>query len=161
MEQQFDLAAFERFIYSEVRCIDERRWDDWLALFADDGDYWAPLSIEDKTPGQGLSILYEDKPKLELRCRRYLHPLIHAQNPPSRTSHIVSNIMLDSKNIEANEYHLHAQFSMQEYRNNNTVGWAGSLHYRLKGKPDNLKIQRKKVLLINADSQMETIQIPF
>ena len=31
----------------EARLLDERRYDEWLALFSDDGFYWMPL-----TPGQ-------------------------------------------------------------------------------------------------------------
>ena len=31
------------FVAHEARLLDERRHDEWLALFADDGRYWVPL----------------------------------------------------------------------------------------------------------------------
>ena len=34
-----DAAAF---LYREARLLDERRYDEWLALFTEDGLYWAP-----------------------------------------------------------------------------------------------------------------------
>ena len=62
-----DLA---RFIRHEARLIDEKRLDQWLALFTDDGLYWVPA-----TPGQpdGLqhnSLAYEDRLLLQLRIER-------------------------------------------------------------------------------------------
>ena len=32
------------FVLAEARALDEARYDDWLALFADDGHYWVPLT---------------------------------------------------------------------------------------------------------------------
>lgn len=156
-----DLAVFEQFVYAEVRCIDERRWDDWLKCFSDEGDYWIPLSPEDSAPGQALSILYEDKPKLRLRCERYSHPLVHSQIPPSQTSHLVSNVMLDGQDETTGQYRVTAQFIMYESRQDEMTAWTGTLKYLLVGQPDQLRIQRKKVILVNSTSQMETIQIPF
>lgn len=156
-----ELRELEQFIFAEVRCIDERRWIDWLDLFDVDGDYWVPLCLEDKEPGSNLSIIYEDRAKLELRCRRYAHPAIHAQIPPSTSSHVVSNVMLDRLNSGACEYELHARFTMHEYRLDKRVDWAGAFQYILRKKQNGYKIKRKKVLLIDTDSQMETIQVPF
>ena len=31
------------FIYAEARMLDEGRYDEWLALWLDDGHYWMPL----------------------------------------------------------------------------------------------------------------------
>jgi Ring hydroxylating beta subunit len=32
----------EEFLYHEVELLDERHYEDWLALLADDGRYWMP-----------------------------------------------------------------------------------------------------------------------
>ena len=37
----------EAFVLREARLLDERRFADWLALFAEDGVYWVPT-----LPGQ-------------------------------------------------------------------------------------------------------------
>ena len=33
----------EAFVYAEAELLDDGRYEDWLALFADDGIYWVPL----------------------------------------------------------------------------------------------------------------------
>ena len=42
----------ESFLIHEARILDERRWEDWLALFADDGWYWVPIEEGQKDPKQ-------------------------------------------------------------------------------------------------------------
>jgi benzoate/toluate 1,2-dioxygenase beta subunit len=155
------LQSFEQFIFSEVRCIDERQWDKWLDLFDEDGDYWIPLSPEDENPYENLSIAYEDRSKLSLRCKRYAHPQHHAQSPPSRTCHIVSNVMLDAADNNTGEYNIYAQFTMREYRLEHRVDWAGTFHYRLRIDGETFKIKRKKVLLIDSEAELETMHVPI
>ena len=36
----------EQFLYYQADVLDERRWDEWLGLFTDDGYYWMPASSE-------------------------------------------------------------------------------------------------------------------
>ncbi|TMK16074.1 MAG: hypothetical protein E6G75_12020 [Alphaproteobacteria bacterium] len=35
-----DCAAFETFLIQEARLLDERRFREWMELFAEDGTYW-------------------------------------------------------------------------------------------------------------------------
>ena len=157
-----DTFLVQQFIYKEQRCIDEKRWSDWLDLFSDDAEYWIPLDNSDESPGQSLSIVYETKIGMELRCRRYAHPLLHAQNPPSRTAHSSANIMLDQIDEEKNSYVVHAQFTMHEYRLNTQKTWAGNMLYHLqKFGVNDFKIARKKVELIDTEGEMETINVLF
>ena len=156
-----DIRNIEQFIFAEVRCIDERRWDDWLALFDAGGDYWIPLCSEDEKPGINLSIVYEDLVKLKLRCSRYSHPLMHAQNPPSKTCHMISCVMLDRVNKQGDEYEISANFTMREYRLDRSIDWVGTFQYHLLKKAVDFHIKRKKVLLVDAGTQMETIQVLF
>ena len=60
----------ESFLIHEARILDERRWEDWLALFADDGWYWVPIEEGQKDPKQTVSLMYDDRRLLETRVRR-------------------------------------------------------------------------------------------
>ena len=45
IEVAVDLAThhrIEQFLFREARLLDEERWDDWLALMAEDIHYWMP-----------------------------------------------------------------------------------------------------------------------
>lgn len=80
----------ENFLYLEARLIDERKYDEWLNLFAKDGIYWLPID-ESSGPKEHLSLIYDD----DLRRRERIHRLRlapPAQAPHSRTMHLVSNI---------------------------------------------------------------------
>ena len=156
-----ELRALEQFIYREVRCIDERRWDDWLALFLDDADYWVPLTAEQSDPWEHLSVMYESKVMLQLRCRRYSHSRAHSQTPPSRTSHLVSNVMLDDYDDTTGTCVATAQFQMRDFRNDSRIDWAGTFTYDLAPVDGEFRIKRKKVLLVDSEGNLETIQIPF
>jgi 3-phenylpropionate/cinnamic acid dioxygenase small subunit len=37
-------AEVERFLSAEAELLDERRFDDWLALLHDDIHYWMPIA---------------------------------------------------------------------------------------------------------------------
>ena len=59
------------FIAHEARLIDARRFDDWLALFADNGRYWVPLQGDAQAEGAAHNALAdEDRLLLSLRIER-------------------------------------------------------------------------------------------
>jgi len=49
-------------LYAEAECLDERRWDDWLALYAVDCTFWVPSWISDDEacadPSRQVSLIY-------------------------------------------------------------------------------------------------------
>ena len=62
-----DICAF---LINEARYLDERRWEDWLSLFADDGWYWVPIEEGQTDPRTTVSLMYDDRQLLETRVRR-------------------------------------------------------------------------------------------
>ena len=79
----------EEFLFLEARLLDERRFDDWMALFTDDAVYWVPARPNQQSPFEELSIYYEDRALMDVRIRRLQHADTLAQIPPSRTRHVV------------------------------------------------------------------------
>ena len=49
-------------LYREARCLDERRWEDWLNLYREDAIFWAPTWKDEETaaedPFTELSLIY-------------------------------------------------------------------------------------------------------
>jgi 3-phenylpropionate/cinnamic acid dioxygenase small subunit len=102
----------EQFLYREARLLDERRFHEWLELFTDDVHYWmgartnryprsskaiAILSPnryveDDHTREDELSILDETKETLAGRVARLDTGMAWAEDPPSRTRHVITNI---------------------------------------------------------------------
>src|SRR6266403_1554567 len=93
----------EEFLYYEADLLDERRYEDWLALVAEDVRYWMPMrrnvkvdDIEREFTREGLDISWFDEGKETLTRRvRQIQTGIHwAEEPVSRISHLLSNIQL-------------------------------------------------------------------
>jgi len=91
------------FLYREAELLDERRYDEWLALLADDLRYWMPMRRNVKYgeeqrefTREGLDISWFDEGKETLTRRvRQIQTGIHwAEEPVSRISHMVSNVRL-------------------------------------------------------------------
>jgi benzoate/toluate 1,2-dioxygenase beta subunit len=88
------LASVAALVHAEARLLDERRFEDWAALFAPDGFYWVPLGADQTDPARELSIFADDTAQMAARIRRLRHPRAHAETPPSRAVRAVSNLEL-------------------------------------------------------------------
>jgi 3-phenylpropionate/cinnamic acid dioxygenase small subunit len=93
----------EEFLYHEADLLDERRYEDWLGLLAEDVRYWMPMrrnvkvdDLEREFTREGLDISWFDEGKETLTRRvRQIQTGIHwAEEPVSRISHLISNIRL-------------------------------------------------------------------
>jgi 3-phenylpropionate/cinnamic acid dioxygenase small subunit len=92
----------EQFYYEEAELLDAGRYADWLDLLADDLDYWMPTRTNRLRRQQALSVAArgeaafydESKESLAWRIRRFDSGMAWAEDPPSRTRHLISNVMV-------------------------------------------------------------------
>lgn len=93
----------EDFLYHEAELLDERRYEDWLALLTDDVRYWMPmrrnvkfgeLEREFTREGQDINWFDEGKDTLTRRVQQILTGVHWAEEPLSRLCHMVSNVQL-------------------------------------------------------------------
>ena len=129
------LQEVEQFLYREARLLDERRFHEWLDLFTDDIRYWMigrssryprsskaigvldrarreepDLEIEDE-----LAILDETKTTLRGRVARLDTGMAWAEDPPSRTRHIITNIEVEPGDA-ASELKVYSNFLVYRTR---------------------------------------------
>ena len=94
--------AIEQFLYYEARLLDDRCFDEWYELLANDIHYFMPTrynrlkrEAEHEFSGPDEAALFdEDKVSLAQRIRRLHTGMAWAEDPPSRTRHLVSNVMI-------------------------------------------------------------------
>ena len=92
------------FYIREAWLLDERRFKEWLDLFTDDVLYFMPRrknvprreAHRELTPLGDLAILEEDKRYLEMRVARLDTGMAWAEDPPSRTRHMIANIEVEA-----------------------------------------------------------------
>jgi ethylbenzene dioxygenase beta subunit len=144
----------EAFVLQEARLLDERRFGDWLALFAEDGVYWVPTLHGQASPQEALSLFYEPKPLLAMRVARLERPEMHAQAPASRTVHHVSGIEVSG--LEARSALVVAEWRLGEAR-----WFAARVTHKFRQEADGLRIVLKRVDLIDSEAPQRAIAIPF
>ena len=148
------------FIAHEARLIDAGRFDDWLALFADNGRYWVPLQGDAQAEGAAHNALAdEDRLLLSLRIERLKNPRAHSQHPPSRCQHVLQPSTLVHADDAAQRYELHTPFLYVESRGERQLTLAGTVRHRLVRRADQWQIELKRVDLLNADAPLPAIQL--
>lgn len=155
-----DVREAERFLFQEARLLDERRFRDWMALFAEDGTYWVPAVPGQESPFDQASLFYDDRELMQTRIARLEHPRIHVQMPPSRTAHLIGNVTVEKADAP-DEYAVLSTVIMVEYRNEKQRIFAGHQTYRLRREGAGWKIVQKRVDLINCDSAFEAMAVPI
>jgi len=83
------------FVYNEAELLDGRRFTEWLELLTEDVSYRMPQPVNrGRTPGysQVTEILSENLASLRVRVRKLGTEFAWADDPPSRTRHLVTNV---------------------------------------------------------------------
>src|SRR5215813_12327879 len=156
-----DRTAFEEFLIHEATLLDARRFRDWMALFTDDGTYWVPAVPDQRSPFDQASLFYDDRELMKTRVDRLEHPLIHVQTPPSRTAHLVGNVIVEQADAPRGEFVVGSTVIMVEYRDDAQRMFAGRQHHRLRRVGAGFRIVQKRVDLINCDSAFGAIAVPI
>lgn len=110
-----------QFYFLEAEFLDDGRFADWLEMLSDDLHYWAPIRSNRLRRQQALSVAApgesafydETKESLAWRIRRYDSGMAWAEDPPSRTRHVIANVTVRDGADGA----LHARSAFIVYRN--------------------------------------------
>ncbi|MFS8935426.1 putative benzoate 1,2-dioxygenase, subunit beta [Cupriavidus taiwanensis] len=151
-----DLVAL---VYEEARLIDEKRFDQWLALFADDGHYWIPLVPGQQDGIDHASLMYEDRLLLQLRIERMRSPRAFSLQPEPRCLHV-----LQCPEIVAMAHHENTYLTRTRYIYVETAGetqqvYACTAEHTLSQQDGRLKIRQKRVDLLNCDAALPSVQL--
>jgi 3-phenylpropionate/cinnamic acid dioxygenase small subunit len=99
----------EEFLYREAELLDTHRYEEWLDLFTDDVHYWMPMrrnvphdepERELTRPGLDVNWFDEGKDTLTRRVKQILTGIHWAEEPPSRISHMISNVQITGTSPE-------------------------------------------------------------
>lgn len=166
----------EQFYYREAELLDDGRYTDWLELLAGDLDYWMPTRTNRLRRQQALSIAKrgeaafydESKESLAWRIRRFDSGMAWAEDPPSRTRHLVTNVVarhLDPDEHEGFTPHdLVVRSAFLVYRNRlerEENVFAGGRTDVLRRSPDGLLVARRTILLDQNILQSKNISTFF
>jgi benzoate/toluate 1,2-dioxygenase beta subunit len=136
-----------RLLEREARLLDERRFEDWLALYAEHCVVWVPAAEEAGDPRREVAIYFDDRRRLEDRIYRLRTGKAWSQVPPSRTVRLVSNVEV----FGAGEKRMvRSNLLMVEFRAGETRTLAAWCAHRLAGG----KIEAKQINLLERDQSL-------
>jgi 3-phenylpropionate/cinnamic acid dioxygenase small subunit len=146
------LEEVTQFIYREARLQDDHCYDEWEALWTDDGIYWIPANGQGDDPENEMSIIYDNRSRIALRVKQFHTGKRFSQTPRSRLRRIVSNIELLSRDA------LHVVVTsnamvFESGRRGDTI-WASRNEYKLRREGDGLRMAGKKVILVNNETAL-------
>ncbi|MEA3193569.1 MAG: hypothetical protein QOD26_1902 [Betaproteobacteria bacterium] len=144
-----------QFVIREARLLDEKRFDEWYELFAEDGHYWVPASPNQPDPLNHNSLAYEDKLLLKLRIERLKQPTAYSQKPASRCHHLLQAPEVEKS--ERDEHLVRTSFIYTETKGDDSQRYAAVAWHTLVGDP--LRIRLKRVDLLNCDAALPSIQL--
>lgn len=155
MSAELTLEAAVGLLHAEGLCLDERRWEDWLALYVEDAVYWVPAwKNESETttdPDRELSLIYyQGRGGLEDRIWRLKSGLSVASNPLRRTAHMMGSVQIVEL-LATGEGWIKATGVVHVYdpRRKTATAFFGLYEYRLRHEGGGWKIAAKTVRLLN------------
>ena len=147
----------EQFLYRQAEILDDRIWDDWLALFTAEGHYWMPATPE-QTEGEGQpNIFYEDHYLMRIRIGRINHPNAWSQSPPNRTGHVVSNVIVESEDAATGDLVVRSKFHVVEFRNDEQRYFSGKYRHDLASTPGGYRIRLQRVDIVNVEGPFDYV----
>ncbi len=151
MQRRFEA---EEFLFHEAALLDGRRFDEWLNLLTDDIHYWMPIrrttqarevALEFTAPG-GMAFFDDNKDILTLRVQRLSVGRAWAEDPPSRTRRLITNVCV----ADADDHSLtvHSNFHLHRSRlNSEEDTWFGRREDMLRRTDEGLKLARRHIFL--------------
>lgn len=147
------------FIYDEAELLDSMQWEQWLALFHEDGRYWMPLEWQQQDPVLQPSLMYEDVLLLTVRTARLSGARTFSQKPKSRCHHLLQAPRILSMGEEDGVFRARTSFLYTETRGDELERYSGWVSHELVEVEGCLKIRLKRIDLVNFDAPFGNIQL--
>ena len=152
---QSRFSAGRDVILREAMYLDEQRWDDWLALYTEDCEYWMPAWKADGTPttnpqAELSHIYYANRAGLEDRIVRIRSGKSAASTPMPRTAHILGTV-LPLEAPTADRLRLRSSWVCHVFfpRSHESHAFFGRSEHELVLLDGDWRIAKKKILLQN------------
>ena len=139
-------AEIEEFLFEEAALLDAWRLREWVALLTDDATYEIPAT--DRPDGDSrtsLFIVADNIERIRSRVNQLLGKAAWAENPPSRTRRLISNVRILA--VDGDTIRVAANFVVYRMRVEQVDTYVGRYEYTLVRRDDALRIQRRRAIL--------------
>lgn len=155
-----DIRQIEAFLSREARFADEHDYDAWEALWTDDALYWVPVDGGNYDPMKHVSVIYDNRRRINTRLEQLRTGKRYAQSPPSHLRRIVGNVEIlgtEEKDSGAIDTVVGANFVLYESKPRGKEVWAGRYTYRLRVVEGEIRLVGKTVVLVDNAEAIPTL----
>lgn len=147
-------ASAAELLYQEALLLDTQRFEEWLALFTPDAEYWVPAWRDEHQPTTNpkteLSLIYYgSRAGLEDRVWRVRSGRSVASTPLPRTQHAITNMLATSAGADAIDVAANVTVHQFKLKQRETEVLYARTEHRLERVEGAWRIRRKKILLLN------------
>lgn len=155
---KIDLRSVENFLYQEADYLDSGDLRAWLDLYTENATYWMPVTRDQQDPLGEISILYENRTLMQIRCLNFNHRLAPSFETPVRTSHLIGNVrLLDDESMA--DFTVRSNFHVLMFFQGEKELFAGTATHHLLVGDNNFYIRHKRVDLIDCDAPHKSMPI--
>ena len=155
LKSNIDLTTrieIQDFYAYEAELLDDRRWEQWVALFAPEAEYTAPIRVHRKSPApdiiEELGHFDDTKTSLELRAKRLRTDVAWAEDPPSHTRRLITNLRVRTGEVAGT---LSVRTNFLLYRSRGDLGAfdliVGERFDVLRREDENWLIARRRIII--------------
>ena len=153
-----DIREIEDFLYAEADLLDRTDLEQWMELYTEDGTYWMPVREDQEDPLNEISILYENRTLMAVRCNNFGHRLAPSMEYPIRCNHIISRVRVTGEDASQGLLTVTSNFLAVVYYREQTL-YTGRYTHQLQVVDGSYKIRQKRVDLINCDANHRSLLI--
>ena len=139
-------AQIEDFLYEEAALLDAWQLQEWLELLTEDATYEVPSTdTPDGDARTTLFIIADNIERIRSRVKQLLGKSAWAENPPSRTRRLISNVRI--REVDGEAIRVTANFAVYRMRFEQVDTYVGRYEYTLVWRHGALKIRHRRAIL--------------
>lgn len=153
-------AEVHAVLAQEAHLLDDRDYDGWLELFAEECLYWMPVDPEAEDGTLRLNVFYDDRPGMEDRIARLSSGSAYTEEPISLTARTISAVQVTEDDRDGGCV-VRSNFMLLAYRSRKQRVLGGRYLHRLTRQDDGLRISEKRVTLLGSDAPQRPMTFLF
>ena len=143
------------FIWREAELLDNKDYDAWGALWAEDGHYVVPIDPDTDDFESQLNYAYDDARMRRLRIERFTSGHSMSAADSARTIRTVSRFTLAG--IDGDIVEVRSAQLLAAHKRGATTLFAANLTHRVRLLPGGALLERKVVRLINSQEALNAL----
>jgi benzoate/toluate 1,2-dioxygenase beta subunit len=149
---------FRMLLEREARLLDQLRYEDWLKLYTPECIYWVPATPGAGDPRREVSVMFDDRRRLEDRVYRLRTGFAWSQAPASRTVRLITNAEVFATGTDTVRM-VRSNFLITEFWGDETRILSGWTAHRCIEQDGRWLIQAKQVNLLECDQSIRNPSI--